>query len=97
MYDLLIILTAPWQTGAMVPLQTITEWATTQLNQAKTLLLAFVGVAILALTAQRLIKSGFALGAIIMVGVVAALALWLTAGDGIQTISDLFGAQAKAK
>ena len=96
MSDLLITLIAPLQTGA-VPLQTIVEWLNTQLGDAKTVLMTFAGVAILALTVWRLIKSGFAVGAMIMVGVVAALALWLTAGGGIDTISALFGEQAKAK
>ena len=96
MSDLLITLIAPLQIGA-VPLQTITEWLNTQLADAKTVLMTFAGVAILALTVWRLIKSGFAIGAMIMVGVVAALALWLIAGGGIETISDLFGEQAKAK
>ena len=97
MSDLLITtVITPLQTGA-VPLQTITEWLVTQLNEVKTVLLTFAGVAIMALTVWRLIKSGFAIGAMIMVGVVAALALWLTAGNGIETISTLFGEQAKAK
>ena len=96
MSDLLITLIAPMQIGA-VPLQTITEWLNTQLGEAKTVLMAFAGVAILALTVWRLIKSGFAIGAMITVGVVAALALWLIVGGGIETISDLFGEQAKAK
>ena len=96
MSDLLITLTAPLTVGGL-PLQTITEWLNTQLGQAKTVLLTFASVAILALTVWRLIKSGFAVGAMIMVGVVAALALWLTAGGGIDTISTLFGEQAKAK
>ena len=96
MSDLLISLIAPLTVGVM-PLQTIVEWLNTQLAQAKTVLIAFAGVAILALTVVRLIKSGFAVGAMIMVGVVAALALWLTAGGGIDTISALFGEQAKAK
>lgn len=97
MSDLFITLTAPLQTGGLLPLQTIVEWLNTQLAQAKTVLLTFAGVAILALTVWRLIKSGFAVSAMIMVGVVAALALWLTAGSGIETISTLFGEQAKAK
>ena len=97
MFDLLITtVITPLQTG-MMPLQTITEWLNTQLAAAKTVLLTFAGVAIMALTVWRLIKSGFAVGAMIMVGVVAALALWLTAGGGIDTISTLFGEQAKAK
>ena len=96
MSDPLTLLIAPLQLGGMVPLQTIVEWLNTQLADAKTVLLSFAGVAILALTVWRLIKSGFAVGAMIMVGVVAALALWLTAGDGIETIATLFGEQAKA-
>ena len=96
MSDLLLTLIAPLTVGVM-PLQTIVEWLNTQLGQAKTVLLTFASVAILALTVWRLIKSGFAVGAMIMVGVVAALALWLTAGGGIDTISALFGEQAKAK
>jgi hypothetical protein len=96
MSDLLLSLIAPMHTG-LLPMQTIVEWLNTQLNQAKTVLLTFAGVAILALTVWRLIKSGFAVGAMIMVGVVAALALWLTAGGGIDTLSTLFGEQAKAK
>ena len=94
MSDLLISLIP---LAGLLPMQTIVEWLNTQLSDAKTVLLAFAGVAIMALTVWRLIKSGFAVGAMIMVGVVAALALWLTAGDGIQTIADLFGNQAKAK
>ena len=96
MSDLLITLITPLQIGA-VPLQTIAEWANTQLAAARTVLMAFAGVAILTLTVWRLIKSGFAIGAMITVGVVAALALWLIAGGGIETISGLFGEQAKAK
>lgn len=95
MSDLLFSL-IPLQVG-LLPMQTIVDWLNSQLADAKVVLLAFAGVAILALTVWRLIKSGFAVGAMIMVGVVAALALWLTAGDGIQTISDLFSEQAKAK
>jgi hypothetical protein len=96
MSDLLLTLIAPLTVGVM-PLQTIVEWLNTQLGQAKTVLVTFASVAILALTVVRLIKSGFAVSAMIMVGVVAALALWLTAGGGIDTISALFGEQAKAK
>ena len=96
MSDLLVTLIAPLQIGA-VPLQTVSEWLTTQLREAKTVLMVFAGVVITALTLWRLIKSGFAVGAIIMVGVVAALALWLISGGGIETISALFGEQAKAK
>jgi len=96
MSDLFITLTAQLQTSA-VPMQTITEWLITQLNDVKTVLMVFAGVAITALTVWRLIKSGFAIGAMIMVGVVAALALWLIVGGGIETISTLFGEQAKAK
>ena len=96
MSDLLLTLIAPLTVGVM-PLQTIVEWLNTQLGQAKTVLVTFASVAILALTVVRLIKSGFAVTAMIMVGVVAALALWLTAGGGIDTISALFGEQAKAK
>lgn len=96
MSNLLISLITPLTVG-VAPLQTIVEWLNTQLGQAKTVLVTFAGVAILALTVWRLIKSGFAVGAMIMVGVVAALALWLTAGGGIDTISTLFGEQAKAK
>jgi hypothetical protein len=96
MSDLLLTLIAPLIVGVM-PLQTIVEWLNTQLGQAKTVLVTFASVAILALTVVRLIKSGFAVSAMIMVGVVAALALWLTAGGGIDTISALFGEQAKAK
>ena len=94
---LLLDLIVPFQVGGMLPLQTIVEWLNNQLADAKTVLLSFAAVAILALAVWRLIKSGFAVGAMIMVGVVAALAMWLTAGDGIQTISDLLGEQAKAK
>ena len=96
MSDLLLTLIAPLTVGVM-PLQTIVEWLNTQLTDAKTVLVTFASVAILALTVVRLIKSGFAVSAMIMVGVVAALALWLTAGGGIDTISALFGEQAKAK
>ena len=96
MSDLLLTLIAPLTVGVM-PLQTIVEWLNTQLGQANTVLETFASVAILALTVVRLIKSGFAVSAMIMVGVVAALALWLTAGGGIDTISALFGEQAKAK
>ena len=97
MSDLLHTLVAPIQIGGVMPLQTIVEWLNIQLADARTVLIGFATVAILALAVWRLIKSGFAVGAMIMVGVVAALALWLTAGDGIQTISDLLGEQAKAK
>ena len=96
MSDLILTLIAPLQTG-LLPMQTIVEWLNTQLTDAKTVLVTFASVAILALTVVRLIKSGFAVSAMIMVGVVAALALWLTAGGGIDTISALFGEQAKAK
>lgn len=96
MSDLFITLITPFQTGA-VPLQTITEWLNTQLGDAKGVLMTFAGVAILALTVARVIKSGFSIGTLIMVGVIAALALWLIAGGGIEAISALFGEQAKAK
>ena len=96
MSDLILTLIAPLTVGVM-PLQTIVEWLNTQLGQAKTVLVTFASVAILALTVVRLIKSGFAVSAMIMVGVVAALALWLTVGGGIDTLSGLFGEQAKAK
>ena len=96
MSDLILTLITPLTVGVM-PMQTIVEWLNTQLTDAKTVLVTFASVAILALTVVRLIKSGFAVSAMIMVGVVAALALWLTAGGGIDTISALFGEQAKAK
>ena len=96
MSDLLLTLIAQLTVGVM-PLQTIVEWLNTQLGQAKTVLVTFASVAILALTVVRLVKSGFAVSSMIMVGVVAALALWLTVGGGIDTISVLFGEQAKAK
>lgn len=96
MSDLILTLIAPLQTG-LLPMQTIVEWLNTQLTDAKTVLVTFASVAILALTVVRLVKSGFAVSSMIMVGVVAALALWLTVGGGIDTISVLFGEQAKAK
>ncbi len=96
MSDLLVILTAPLTVGAL-PLQTIAEWLTTQLDQFKTLLVGFAAVVLLALSVARMIKSGFSLASIIQVGLVAALAAWLFAGGGIETLSALFGEQAKAK
>lgn len=96
MSDLLVILTAPLTVGAL-PLQTIAEWLTTQLDQFKTLLVAFAAVVVLALSVARMIKSGFSLASIIQVGLVAALAAWLFAGGGIETLSTLLGEQAKAK
>ena len=96
MSDLILTLITPLTVGVM-PLQTIVEWLNTQLADAKTVLVTFASVAILALTVVRLVKSGFAVSSMIMVGVVAALALWLTVGGGIDTISTLFGEQAKAK
>jgi hypothetical protein len=96
MSDLILTLITPLTVG-VTPLQTIVEWLNTQLADAKTVLVTFASVAILALTVVRLVKSGFAVSSMIMVGVVAALALWLTVGGGIDTISTLFGEQAKAK
>ena len=96
MSDLLVILTAPLTVGAL-PLQTIAEWLTTQLDQFKTLLVAFAAVVVLALSVARMIKSGFSLASVIQVGLVAALAVWLFAGGGIETLSALVGEQAKAK
>lgn len=96
MSDLLVILTAPLTVGGL-PLQTIAEWLTMQLNEFKTLLVAFAAVVVLALSVARMIKSGFSLASIIQVGLVAAVAAWLFAGGGIETISALVGNQAKLK
>ena len=96
MSDLLITLIAPLpdRPAAHADHRRVAQHAA---GHAKTVLVTFASVAILALTVVRLVKSGFAVGSMIMVGVVAALALWLTAGGGIDTISVLFGEQAKAK
>lgn len=84
------------QLGPM-PMQTIVEWMNKQTSDAKTVLIGVAGVAILGLAVWRMVKSGFAVGALIMVGVVAALATWLIGGNGIETISEIIHDQAKAK
>lgn len=78
-----------------LPLQTLTEWATVQIADLKTLLIKGASLVVLALALWRCAKSNFAIGAILMTLIVGALAYWVTAGDGIQTISSLISDQAK--
>lgn len=91
MSDVLITMTQ-LQIGT-VPLQTITDWVTAQLNDAKKLLILFAGVAVLGLTIWRVIKSGFAFGAMLMAAIAAGFAIWLF-GGGVDTISSLMDEQA---
>lgn len=94
MFDLLI--TATQLPIGPIPQQTITDWMTAQLKDAKKLLLLFAGVAVLALSVWRVIKSGFSFGSMIMVAVAAGFAVWLF-GGGVDTISNLMEQQASTK
>ena len=85
------------QVGGLMPMQTIAEWLKLQMSDARSVIVAFVGLAVTIGMIWRWVKSGFALSQLIMVGVVAALAFWLIVGGGMQTLSDLFAEQSRAK
>lgn len=80
-----------------IPQQTVVDWLHDQLADARSVLIGFAGVAVLGLSIWRLVKSGFAIGSLIMCGVVAAVAIWLIAGGGIDTIAALLSDQAANK
>lgn len=82
--------------GAL-PLETFTDWATGQIADFKTLIIKGSTLVVLALAVWQCAKSRFAISAIIMTLIVAALASWVIAGDGIAVVSKMFSDQAKGE
>lgn len=84
-------------TTQMVPMETVTDWLIRQLGDVKAVIITGIGVVALGGAAAKMVKAQFSLGSVIVVALMLALVLWLTAGSGSATLSELIGQQAATK
>ena len=82
-------------TTQLLPMETIAEFIQSQEADARTVIEAIVGIAILAFASFNMFRRQFSLGSVIMALVVAGFVTWVALNGGIDDfaamINDQFG------
>lgn len=71
-----------------------TDWINTQITSVQSTLLLLFSLAVIIIAAMQILKSGFSIGRVLMVGLTAGVVIWLVQLNGLQQIARMISSQA---